>query len=221
MFKKWDKTDPANHRPISLTFIRCKIREHIIYSQTMKHLNKKHTHWPTTGLKIEDPGKRIDLSKQTDAILLDINEAFDKVPHQRLLMKTDHYDIRGQVKKWAHPTCYQWLSLIWSTHVNSQVPQGSVLAPFPFYYRSTTYQRVSNQISDFVADDCFIERSIKKLNRTDILQMNLNKLERWEKENVLQPSKREVLRVTIKKTMTKTTDRINEETFRKWTRANI
>jgi hypothetical protein len=33
--------------------------------------------------------------KQIDAILLDFSKAFDKVPHRRLLMKLDHYGIRG------------------------------------------------------------------------------------------------------------------------------
>ena len=35
-----DKTDPASYRPVSLTSICCKVYEHIIYSQTMDHLQK-------------------------------------------------------------------------------------------------------------------------------------------------------------------------------------
>ena len=38
--------------------------------------------------------------KQIDAILLDFSKAFDKVPHRRLLMKLDHYGIRGTTLKW-------------------------------------------------------------------------------------------------------------------------
>ena len=35
-----------------------------------------------------------------DAILLDSSKAFDKVPHQRLLLKLRHYGIRGNLLDW-------------------------------------------------------------------------------------------------------------------------
>ena len=40
LFKKGDKCDPGNYRPISLTCICCKLMEHIIASNLTKHLNK-------------------------------------------------------------------------------------------------------------------------------------------------------------------------------------
>ena len=39
IFKKGDKSDPANYRPISFTSICCKTMEHIIHSQLMQHLD--------------------------------------------------------------------------------------------------------------------------------------------------------------------------------------
>ena len=39
IFKKGNKSDPANYRPISLTCICCKIMEHIILSHMSKHLS--------------------------------------------------------------------------------------------------------------------------------------------------------------------------------------
>ena len=39
LFKKVDRTDPANYRLISLTYILCKTMEHIIASNLCKHLN--------------------------------------------------------------------------------------------------------------------------------------------------------------------------------------
>ena len=38
LFKKGDKSDPANYRPISLTCILCKVMEHIITSIKSKAL---------------------------------------------------------------------------------------------------------------------------------------------------------------------------------------
>ena len=39
IYKKGDKTSPANYRPVSLTSVSCKMMEHIIHSSVMKHLN--------------------------------------------------------------------------------------------------------------------------------------------------------------------------------------
>ena len=42
LFKKGNKQDPANYRPISLTCILCKTMEHIIASGLTKHLNQNN-----------------------------------------------------------------------------------------------------------------------------------------------------------------------------------
>ena len=42
VYKKGLKSDPSNHRPISLTCICCKIMEHIMLSHTAKHIAKNN-----------------------------------------------------------------------------------------------------------------------------------------------------------------------------------
>ena len=49
---------------------------------------------------VQELAKNMSSGKQIDAILLDFSKAFDKVPHRRLLMKLDHYGIRGTTLKW-------------------------------------------------------------------------------------------------------------------------
>merc|ERR1712074_60201 len=40
LFKKGDKTNPENYRPVSLTSISCKLLEHIIHSSVMDHFDQ-------------------------------------------------------------------------------------------------------------------------------------------------------------------------------------
>ena len=42
IFKKGQRSDPRNYRPISLTSLVCKSMEHIIVSQIMKHLEEQN-----------------------------------------------------------------------------------------------------------------------------------------------------------------------------------
>ena len=49
---------------------------------------------------IDELTKNMQMGKQTDLILLDFSKAFDKVAHEKLLLKLHHYGIRGDTLKW-------------------------------------------------------------------------------------------------------------------------
>ena len=113
VFKKGEKSDPANYRPISLTCVASKILEHIVYSFIMKHLNnhniltdcqqglreKRSTEMQVI-LTLQDMAKAIQ-SSPIHAVVLDFAKAFDKVPHRRLLRKLQHYNgIQGSLLNW-------------------------------------------------------------------------------------------------------------------------
>ena len=99
---------------ISLISHVCKILEHIIFSQIINHLKanqilsdkqqhgfrKKNFCESQLLLTIHDLAKGLDEKQQIDAILLDFEKAFDKVPHERLLLKLDFYGIRGNLLLW-------------------------------------------------------------------------------------------------------------------------
>ena len=84
VFKKGDKTCPANYRLISLTCILCKRLEHIVASNVMKHLDQnkilydlldgfraKRSCETQLTMLIEKLHQNLKEGKQTDNILLD------------------------------------------------------------------------------------------------------------------------------------------------------
>ena len=100
-----------NYRPISLTSITCKMLEHIITSNIVQHLDsdnilhdaqhgfRKHRSTETQLIQlIDNLAHNIDNRIQTDAILLDFQKAFDKVPHHRLY-KLKYY---GRGRPWRY-----------------------------------------------------------------------------------------------------------------------
>ena len=111
VFRKGDKTNPANYRPVSLTCIVYKSMEHTIYSQIMNHLDRHNilvefqhgfraNHSCETQLlnTVEDLSRILDL-KTTDLLILDFRKAFDTVAHRRLLHKIQHYGVAGKTRR--------------------------------------------------------------------------------------------------------------------------
>ena len=113
--KKGDRLQPINYRPVSLTSITCKMLEHIITSNILQHLDahnilhhaqhgfRKHRSTETQLIQLMDNlAHNIDNRIHTDAILLDFQKAFDKVPRHRLLYKLKYYGISPQALNWVH-----------------------------------------------------------------------------------------------------------------------
>ena len=86
VFKKGDKSLAENYRPISLTCILCKVLEHILASNIIRHLDgqgilydlqhgfrEKRSCETQLIMLIEDLARSANLGKQTDIILLDFS----------------------------------------------------------------------------------------------------------------------------------------------------
>ena len=221
IYKKGDRSNPANYRPISLTCVCCKLMEHIVRSHVTRHLEtenilsdaqhgfrKKRSCETQLLLTIDDLARELDKGGQTDTILLDYAKAFDKVPHQRLIMKLHHYGIRGQPLLWIQSFLANRTQQVVVEgevsnigEVTSGVPQGSVLGPTLFLaYINDIGDNISAKVRLF-ADDTILYRHIRDSNDTHALQQDLERLQTWEAtwQMEFNVSKCHVLSVTMKK----------------------
>ena len=221
IFKKGDRSTAANYRPISLTCVCCKLMEHVIRTQVTEHLEKNNIFSDAQHgfrkrrscetqllLTVDDLAREIDRGGQTDTILLDYAKAFDKVPHQRLVMKLYYYGIRGRTLIWIQNFLANRTQQVAvegekseTADVTSGVPQGSVLGPTLFLvYINDIGDNITSKLRLF-ADDTILYRSIRNSTDTRILQEDLERLQAWEQQWQMEfnVNKCHVLSVTNKK----------------------
>ena len=121
-----------------------------------------------------------------DTVILDSSKAFDTVPHRKLLHKLEAYGIRGPILLWISNFLTQrkmWVVVEGekSRHVEvgSGVPQGTVLGPLLFLcHINDLPERVDSQIRLF-AEDCLLYRPTNSMKDHQILQQDLNNLQKW------------------------------------------
>ena len=199
IYKKGNKEDPKNYRPVSLTSIISKTLEHILSSQIFNHLEnhdiltstqfgfrQQHSCESQLLLTTDDFARYLDNNIQVDMGILDFSKAFDKVPHKRLAAKLNYYGIRGNLLTWIEAFLQnRSQSVVVDGHysspisVSSGVPQGTVLGPTLFLlYINDIDVNIQSQIRLF-ADDCLIYRPITSNDDHDKLQQDLNFLTSW------------------------------------------
>ena len=199
-FKKSDRHLAFNYRPISLTSVSCEILEHIVCRHILSHLESNNiltylNHSFCSGNSTEtqlltstqDLLSSFDQNKQIDMAILDFSEAFDTVPHHRLLLKLSSYGICDSLHDWLR--CFlrernmqvvvESVSSKPDTYVDSGVPQGTVLGPLLLLcHINDLKEMVSSQVRLF-AYDCLIYREINEYKDHYTLQQDLKHLEDW------------------------------------------
>ena len=114
----------------------------------------------------EEITKWVDAGSPVDVIYLDFQKAFDKVPHQRLILKLKSHGMGNSIINWIE----QWLTdrrqwVVGDGEVSSRksvlsgVPQGSVLF---LVYIDDLEEGVTGNILKF-ADDTKLFRKTKEI----------------------------------------------------------
>ncbi len=226
IFKKGDKHQASNYRPVSLTSIACKLLEHIIHSHIMKYFNinniltdnqhsfrSKRSCESQLIITINDIAKGLEAGNQVDIVLLDFSKAFDKVPHQRLYHKLNYYGVRNNILSWITDFLSNRTQTVLldgnkssTAEVTSGVPQGTVLGPLLFLTFINDLPEETSSDARLFADDCLLYREIKTSADTEILQRDLTALERWEStwQMAFHPQKCTVNHISTKRHPTQT-----------------
>ena len=189
LYKKGDKTEISNYRPISLLPTFSKIIEKIIYRRIYSHLNRNNilakeqfgfrkessTEMATYNL-LDNILTSLDKKEYVGGLFCDLQKAFDCVNHNVLLEKLKFYGISGSAIKLMKSYLenrYQRtiindnklnkVSSKWMM-VKHGVPQGSVLGPLLFLI----------YINDFPSSLRKLAQPVLFADDTSIIVSNLN-----------------------------------------------
>ena len=174
IYKKDNKSSPANYRPVSLTSQLIKVFERVIRKQMINFVEENNLLSPDQhGFRsnrsclshliqhIEDVLDDLEKGHNADVLYLDYSKAFDKVCHLTLLQKLSSYGIRGDLLDWIRSFLMgRTQSVIVDGvpsnpgPVRSGVPQGTVLGPLLFVlYINNLPDNVLHRRSKMFADD--------------------------------------------------------------------
>ena len=194
--------------------------EHVVARQIMGHADEHGILYPLQhGFRsmlscetqlielVNDLAKNLHGGHQTDMLVMDFSKAFDKVGHERLLLKLAGYGITGKAHSWIRSFLSHRTQVVvvdgeqsGSVPVTSGVPQGSVLGPCLFLFFINDLAEDLNSTVRLFADDTIAYLTVDSDGDAGRLQQDLDKLAHWEDlwQMEFHPAKCYVLRVSRK-----------------------
>lgn len=209
IYKKGDRENPANYRPIALISVLSKVFEKCMHTRLIKFIDKCNIidsnqygfqKGKSTGLAayklINEILKGIDKKHKTVAVFFDLTKAFDLVSHHILLSKCEAYGIRGICLDWIRSylknrTQYveiqnispaSYIDLTKSNMIENRmgVPQGSILGPLLFLLYINDLPNVTKCPCVLYADDiCVVITDKTNESLNSTINTTLNSIIKW------------------------------------------
>ena len=207
VFKKGDKLNPSNYRPISVIPALGKILERVVYTRLMCHLSENNILTPyQSGFRpnhstedvllrtVEDWRQEVDQGKAIAAVFIDFSKAFDSISHPLLLKKLQGIGInymalnlfKDFLTNRQQRVVIDGQASSWSL-VKQGVPQGSLLGPLLFsIYTNDMPSIISNSSINMYADDTALYASdVNTAVAAKRVTDDLSAIHKWCKSNCL------------------------------------
>ena len=218
--QKGSKHQYDNYRPISLLSAFSKIMEKLIYDKIFEFLirheilfesqfgfRKGHNTTHATLDFIKNVEEALDNGEIAIGVFCDLSKAFDTLDHDVLLLKLNHYGIRGKLNDWFSSYLQGRQQFVdWKGSHSAReciftgVPQGSILGPLLFLIYINDLPSASNLKCTLYADDSNLLTRGKEIEQTAFeLNTQLERISDYFKANKLKLNAKKTKLVCFRK----------------------
>ena len=204
LFKKGNKCEAGNYRPVTLTSHVIKVYERVLRKHMVDFLetnslltDKQHGFRSSRSCltqmldHFDDIYEGFTRGKDTDSIYLDYAKAFDKVDLKLLVSKLQRYGFHEKLIRWIKSFLSDREQVVVLNGVHSDiakvisgVPQGTVLGPLFFIlFINDLEQVVTSSTVSFFADDTRVSKQIDCYADCLMLQEDLFSILDWSRRN--------------------------------------